>query len=113
MQNNSVLIASGGVTGVIVFVKALINFIRAMRWFALDDEQWSALSVFLETVIPIVAVWVAAWYVSRNTTNINDPRDVDGEPLSRKDDKLPLMKMEGLQTEALQINAEVDKTRGF
>lgn len=104
MNNNSILTASASVTGVIVVVKSLINLARAMAWFSLTEEQWSAWSVFFETVIPIAAVWVGAWWISRNTTNLAKPTDIDGTPLTRPDNSPAIGEMTNLQTEALDIN---------
>lgn len=108
-MNNPILIASGSVTGVIVFVKALINLTRAMMWFDLSEEQWNAWSSFFETTIPIAAVWLGAWWVSRNTTSLADPKDKDGVELTRPGDTPAIGKLETLQTEALQMNV----TRGM
>lgn len=111
MNSNPVLAASASVTGVIVFVKALISLARAMNWFSMTEDQWNAWSVFFETVIPIAAVWIGAWWVSRQTTSLANPRDVDGAALSRSDDQLPIKKLEAVQSEAIQMNKAI--TRGL
>lgn len=110
-MNNPVLIGGGSVTGVIVFVKALINLVRAMQWFALTEEQWNAWSSFFETTIPIAAVWIVALWVSRKTTSLADPKDKDGVELTRPGDTPAIGKLETLQSEAILINKE--QTRGL
>jgi hypothetical protein len=113
MRDNSILTASASVTGVIVFVKALITLMQAMMWFSLTVEQWNALSVFFETVIPIAAVWVGAWWISRHTTSLANPTDIDGTALSRPNDVLPIKKLENLQEQAIKIDKKIEQTRGL
>jgi Ser/Thr protein kinase RdoA (MazF antagonist) len=110
MNQNPVVVAGASVTGVIVFVKALISLIQAMQWFDLTPEQWAALAVFFETTIPIVAVWVGAIWVMRNTTNLTRPTDIDGTPLTRPDNAPAIKEMAVIQEKAIEMN---EQTRGL
>lgn len=104
---NPAVQGGAGVTGAIVITKAFFNLAQSLGWMAPEDA--AAWTTFFNDVVPIAFVWGGVWYVSRRTTNISNPRDQDGVPLSRPGDVPVIAKMETLQTEAIQINSELRK----
>lgn len=111
--NDPVIISGISIASVILFVKATLTLVQAMGWLILDEEQWAVLSNYAETVIPILAVGIGTWWASRNTTNLANPKDIDGTPLSRPEDVPAIKKMESLHSEAIRMDDKIEQTRGF
>lgn len=111
MQTNPLVQQAAGVTTLIVVVKAFISYFRAMGWWNLDEQQYQDTVSFIETVVPILAVWGAALWTMRKMTPLSDPKDVDGEVLTRPDNTPAIPKLGRLQKEAAKINDRLDERR--
>lgn len=109
--SNPVVQQAAGVTAVIVVIKTTITYIRVMGWLDLTPEQEAATFSFIETVLPIVAVWILALWAMRRVTPLSEPRDVDGTPLSRPGDVPAIPQMAKMQQEATKINDKIDERR--
>lgn len=106
--NNPVVAGSVGVSGAIILVKAIITLGTSSGWW--DEEQAAAWIVFFNDVLPIVFVWAGAWWVSRKTTSLADPKDKDGVELTRQGTNEPAIeKLEALHSEAIMINKLQDR----
>lgn len=66
---------------VAALISSGVAFARLMGWIVLDDEQFNALMVFVNLLLPIVA----AMWARAQVTPLRQPRDVDGQPLTRPD----------------------------
>lgn len=111
MQTNPLVQQAAGVTALIVVVKAFISYFRAMGWWDLDEQQYQETVSFIETVVPILAVWGAAFWTMRKVTPLSNPKDIDGELLTRPDNSPAIPKLSRLQKEATKINDTLDDRR--
>lgn len=82
MNNEPVVTAAS----VAALISSGVAFARLMGWIVLDDEQFNALMVFVNLLLPIVA----AMWARAQVTPLNAPHDVDGQPLTRLDNSPPL-----------------------
>jgi hypothetical protein len=108
-DTNPVVMQGLSISAVIVVVKAFLVYSRAMNWLDLNEEQEAATITFLDTVLPIVAVWVGVLWAKRRVTPLNNPVDLDGVPLSRPGDKPTIPQMESIQKEAIKINERINE----
>lgn len=116
--SNPVVQQAAGVTAAIVVIKAFLTYFRAMGWWNLTDDAVMATNTFIETVLPIAAVWIGALIAMRRVTSLanpttstgvpltplDKPTDVDGTPLTRPDNTPPIPEMARLQKEAIEID---------
>lgn len=109
--SNPVVQQAASVTAIIVVIKATITYIRSMGWWNLEEQQYIDTVSFIETVLPIVIVWVGAFWAMRKTTSLENPKDIDGTPLTRPDNAPAIPKMEKLQEEAIKINKNIEERR--
>lgn len=93
----------------IALVKAVVAVLLAFGVFSFDEKQSSTIDALIDTAIPILAIFVGAWWASRKVTNLAAPRDSDGAVLSRPDNAPAIAEMESLHGEALKVNQSVDK----
>lgn len=111
-NNNPVVIQALSVSGAIIVVKSLMNLAKVNGWIDMSNPEVEAAWLsFIETALPIVVVWIGAWWASRRTTNLKDPKDVDGTPLSRPDNAPTIPQMASLQKEAQNIDKKIDDRR--
>lgn len=113
-KDNPVAVQALSAGAFIVVVKALIVYFRTMGWINLTDDGFQATVDVIDTVLPILAVWIGAWWASRRVTSLTDARDVDGTPLTRPDNSPPIPQVEAVekkQEEAIKLNAEIDERR--
>lgn len=104
---NPVVQQAAGVTAFLVVFKSILVYFRAMGWIELEEERYQATVAFVETVIPIVVVWGAAFWAMRKVTPLSDPRDTDGTPLSGPSGEPTIAQMDV----AIQMNKEDTERR--
>lgn len=110
MTNNPVVTQAAVVAALIAFFKAVIGVAKAFRWLEMSQEQEIALSYLLETFVAVIAIFVGAWWVSKQVTPLTDAKDVDGTPLTRPDNSPPKAQMEREHKEAIKINTEIENS---
>lgn len=111
--DNPVILGGISVSSLLVLIKAVISLGLSLHWWTKEGaDAWSS---FTEVVLPIVAVWAVAWYTARKVTPLSKPVDVDNVPLTRPDNAPAIKELEGIQSEALKINDNINKklTRGL
>lgn len=101
-----VVIQSSIVTGFIIVLKALLVYSRTMGWLNLDEDKTQATYTLIDTVIPIVAVWVGAWWVSHKVTSLSNPKDINNMPLSGPKGEPTQEQLGVLQEEAKKVDLE-------
>lgn len=113
--SNPVITQAAIITGLITLLKLVVAFGKAFHWFNFDEAQDLVVKDLIETGLPILAVILGAWWASRRTTPLSEPRDVDGTPLTRPDNTPAIPQIQAAHTEALKINDKIDEgqTRGL
>lgn len=113
MSINPIVAQGGLAAAIIVLVKATITLLAGLKF--LTPEVAALWSDYFNTVIPVAAILIGAWWAAKRTTPLSRPTDVDGTPLTRPDNAPALKELEGLQTEAIKIdNAKMKEiTRGL
>lgn len=106
---NPVVTQAASVTTIIIVVKATLAYIQVMGWIDITPERALATTSFLETVLPIVAIWIGVLWTITRVTPLNNPKDKDGTELSRPGDVPVIAKIEKAQEEAIKINDKVDE----
>ena len=81
MRREPVLTASV-LSGLIL---SLLAFLAQRGYISWTADDASALAEFLSYAAPLVIVVVAGIVARYNVTPLADPKDVDGEPLTRSD----------------------------
>lgn len=108
---NPVVTQAASATAILVVIKALLIYARIMGWLNLDEDRFNATVSFVETVIPIGAVWAGAWWAMRRVTPLEKPVDVDGTPLTRPDNSPAIPQMASLHKEAIKLNENIDERK--
>lgn len=93
----------------VVLAKAILAVLLAFHVFTFDETQNTTVNYLVDVGIPIIAIIGGAWWASRKVTPLAAPRDIDGAPLSRKDNKPAIAELESVHEEAIKINQSVDK----
>lgn len=102
-MNINPIVAQGGLAAaIIVLVKATITLLAGLK--VLTPEIATLLSDYFNTVIPVAAILIGAWWAAKRTTPLDKPTDVDGIPLTRPDNTPAIIEMQNLQTEAIKID---------
>lgn len=99
------------VTGFIVVIKAIITYIRVMGWLDLDEDEEAATITFIDTVIPIVAIWGGVWWAKRHTTSLSNPKDINGMSLTGPNSEPTKAQLQIIQTEAIELDKAIDDRR--
>lgn len=100
-MNEEPVLSAAAIAGA---VGAVLAALVSLGVIDLTAEQQAAILAAIVAVTPIVAaLWARA-----QVTPLANPRDVDGEPLSRSGDTLPLAAQARLMREA---RAEMDRER--
>lgn len=73
---------AGSITGLIM---ALVMWLLAMGYLDWTPEQITATEQLVAIAIPLILSVVAVIWARWESTPLVDPRDVDGEPLTRSD----------------------------
>lgn len=94
--------------GAITVTKSFLTLGTSLGWWTVEvAEAWA---LFFNDVLPIGFMAVGVWWVARRTTSLVDPRDKDGEELTRKGtDEPAIEKLEALHKEAIVINEMQDR----
>lgn len=113
MDKNSPLVMQAlSVSGAILVVKSFLNLAKVSGWIDMSNPEVEAAWLgFIETALPIIFVWVGTLWLSRRTTSLKDPKDIDGTPLSRPEDKPTIPQMASLQKEAIEIDKKIEDRR--
>lgn len=96
----------------ITLIKALLAVLLAFHVFIFDDKQNTTVNYLIDNAIPILAIFIGAWWASRKVTSLAAPRDIDGTPLTRPDNAPALVELTEAHDEAIKINQTVDKQIG-
>lgn len=107
-DNNPVLVNGLSVSAVLILVKSFVALGQSLEWWT--SEQASAWATFLDVALPILAVWVAAWWMKQKVTPTAKPVDEDGTPLTRPDNSPAISEIRAAQIEAIRIDKVI--TRG-
>lgn len=110
-DTNPIAAQAASATAILIVIKAVITYMRAMGWLNLEEDKYQATVVLVETVLPIAAVWIGALWAMRKTTALANPKDVDGTPLTRPDNSPAIPQMAVLQEEAQKINERINDRR--
>lgn len=81
MNSEPAITANGIVAAISAVVAALIAF-GVIEW---TPEQRDAFMAATIAILGVVLPTLATWWIRRNTTSLADPRDADGQPLTRAD----------------------------
>lgn len=112
MNNTNPLVTqAASTTAILIVIKALLTYARVMGWLNLDEERFNATISFLDTVIPILAIWIGALWAMRKVTPLINPRDIDDTPLTRPDNKPAIPQLENMHKQAIEINREIDERK--
>lgn len=110
-DTNPVVTQAASATAFLVVIKALLTYAKVMGWLDLEEDKFQATVSLVETLIPIIAVWVGAIWAMRKVTPLTNPKDVDNTPLTRPDNSPAIPQMAVMQKEAIKINEEIDERK--
>jgi hypothetical protein len=111
MGDNPVVVQATVVATFITICKAIIGVAKAFKLVELTSEQDVAVTYLVETLITGVAILVGAWWASKKVTSLTSAKDIDGTPLTRPDNSLPIPQQKAVEKaheSALKINEQIN-----
>lgn len=108
MSNINPAVQGGlGVAGAITVTKSFLTLGTSLGWWTVEmAEAWA---LFFNDVLPIGFMAVGVLWVARRTTSLADPRDKDGEELTKSNGAPAIEKLAALHEQAIVINKMQDR----
>lgn len=73
------------VAAIVAVINTFILMAVSLGWLDLDGDQIGYINAFVVALMSVVFPLAGAWYANRKVTPLANPKDVDGEPLTRSD----------------------------
>jgi len=75
---------------IVALIEAFILMLVSLNVIQLTDDQTGTIMKFVVAFVMVASPIIGAWWVSRNSTSLANPKDADGTPFVRSDGAQPL-----------------------